>query len=127
MQWSLKRKERKGDRKKCKRRRNREPKQQQSNKQQKFYMLSDFNFVHLKFSPKLHLHGIQYLLKSECLDHEAVDKFKQFESILMVRKNMFSKTDSHQDIEESGVSVGVEVNETNDESSTSTEQESDQD
>ena len=40
---------------------------------------------------------------------------------------MFSKTDSHQDIEESGVSVGVEVNETNDESSTSTEQESDQD
>ena len=46
--------------------------------------LSDFNLVHLKLSPKLHLHGIQYLLKSECLDHEAVDKFKQFESILMV-------------------------------------------
>ena len=40
---------------------------------------------------------------------------------------MFSKTDCHQDIEESGVSVGVEVNETNDESSISTEQESDQD
>ena len=40
---------------------------------------------------------------------------------------MFSKTDCHQDIEESGVLVGVEVNETNDESSTSTEQESDQD
>ena len=44
-----------------------------------------------------------------------MDKFKQFESILIVRKNMFSKTDSHQDIEESGMSVGVEVNETNDE------------
>ena len=40
---------------------------------------------------------------------------------------MFSKTDCNQDIEESGVSVGVEVNETNYESSTSTEQESDQD
>ena len=40
----------------------------------------------------------------------------------MVRKNMFFKTDSHQDIQESGVSVVVEVNETNDESSTSTEQ-----
>ena len=77
--------------------------------------LSDFNLVHLKLSPKLHLHSIQYLLKSECLDNEAVDKFKQFESILMVRKNMFSKTDSNQDIEESGVSVGVEVSETNDE------------
>ena len=89
--------------------------------------LSHFNLVHLKLFPKLHLHWIQYLLKSECLDHEAVDKFKQFESILMVRKNMFSKTDSHQDIEESGVSVGVEVNETNDESCPSTEQESDQD
>ena len=89
--------------------------------------LSDLNLVHLKLSSNLHLHGIQYLLKSECLDHEAVDKFKQFESILMVRKNMFSKTDSHQDVEESGVSVGVEVNETNDESSTSTEQGSDQD
>ena len=33
----------------------------------------------------------------------------------MVRKNMFSKTDSYQVVEESGVSVGVEVNETNDE------------
>ena len=75
--------------------------------------------MHLKLSPKFQLHGIQYLLKSECLHHEAVDKFKQFESILMVRKNMFSKRDSHQDIEESGVSVGVEVNETNNESSTS--------
>ena len=74
-----------------------------------------FYLVHLKLSPKLHLDVIQYLLKSECLDHEAVDKFKQFESILMVRKNMFSKTDSDQVIEESGVSVGVEVNETNDE------------
>ena len=76
---------------------------------------TDFNLVHLKLFPKLHLHGIQYLLKSESLHHEDVDKFKQFESILMVRKNMFSKTDSHQDIEESGVSVGVEVSETNDE------------
>ena len=85
--------------------------------------LSDFNLVHLKLSPKLHLHGIQYLLKSECLDHGAVDKFKQFVSILMVRKNMFSKTDSHQDIEEGGVSVDVEVNETNDGRSSSTEQE----
>ena len=65
-------------------------------------------------------------MRSECLDHEAVDKFKQFESILVVQKNMFSKTDSHQDMEEIGVSVGIEVNETN-ESSTSTEQESDQD
>ena len=70
-------------------------------------------------------------MRSECLDHEAVDKFKQFESILIVRKNMFSKTDSHQDMEEIGESVGIEVNETNEnetnESSTSTEQESDQD
>ena len=56
--------------------------------------LSYFNLVHLKLVPKLHLHGMPYLLKSECLDHDAVDKFKQFESILMVRKNMFSKTDS---------------------------------
>ena len=48
--------------------------------------LSDFNLVHLKLSTKLHLHGIQYLLKSECLDHEAADKFKQFESTLKVRK-----------------------------------------
>ena len=39
----------------------------------------------------------------------------------MVRKNM-----SSQDIEESGASVGVEENETDDESSTSTDQESDQ-
>ena len=83
--------------------------------------LSDFNLVHLKLSPKLHLNGIQYLLKTDCLDQEAMDKFKQFESILMVRKNM-----SSQDIEESGASVGVEENETDDESSTSTDQESDQ-
>jgi len=83
--------------------------------------LADFNLVHLKLSPKLHLYGRQYLLKGECLHHKAVDKFKQFESILMVRKNMLSKTDSHQDIEESGVSVGLKVNETDNESRTSTE------
>ena len=33
----------------------------------------------------------------------------------MVRKTMFFTADTHQDIEESGMSVGVEVNETNDE------------
>ena len=56
--------------------------------------LSDFNLVYLKLVPKLHLHGMPYLLKSERLDHDAEDKFKQFEEHLMVRKNMFSKTDS---------------------------------
>ena len=45
--------------------------------------LSDFNLVHLKLVPKLHLYGMPYLLKSECLEYDAVDKFKQFESILI--------------------------------------------
>ena len=40
---------------------------------------------------------------------------------------MLFKTDSHQDIEVIGVLVAIEVNETNNEKSTSTEQESDRD
>ena len=59
--------------------------------------LSDLNLVSLKLSPKLHLKGIQYLLKSECLDSDAEDKFKQFEGILIERQNMQSKTNQDSD------------------------------
>jgi len=114
MQWSLKRKEREMQKKKKKRAQTTAVKQATKilhacdvdkgiiesviEGKKTVLKLSDFNLVHLKLSPKLLLHGIHYLLKSECQDHEAVTNFKQFESILMVRKNMFSKTDSHQDI-----------------------------
>ncbi|CAH3020913.1 unnamed protein product, partial [Porites evermanni] len=55
------------------------------------------NRLKRKLYPKLYLRGIQCLLKSGCLDSDAEDKFKQFESILIARQGMKFKTGTQQE------------------------------